>query len=87
MIDATPEQCQTCRTQPAVVCQECMRAVALMFFGGITRHPESGTGCPLCEAGMPTYCPTCFVTETVTYRRGLREHSGYTDIQVGRDIR
>ena len=83
----TETECQTCRAEPAVACRECVRAVALMFFGGITRHPESGTDCALCEAGAPAYCPTCFVTETVAYRTGLRDQSGYTDIRVGRDIR
>ncbi len=78
--------CMSCQAAEAVACQECMRAIALMFFGGISRHPEAGTDCQLCEAGAVAYCGDCFVSATVDYRRALREQSSYRDIRVGRDI-
>ena len=81
--------CSACSQAPASVCRECVRAVALMFFGGIARHPEQGAGCALCEAGEPEYCGNCFVAASVEQRTLLREHAGYTGanaISVGRDI-
>lgn len=63
-----------------------MRAIALMSFAGISRHPEQGTDCRLCEAGASAYCPGCFVDAVVDYRKTLREQAGYTDIRWTRDI-
>ncbi len=76
----------TCTTEGATVCRECVRATALMFFGGIARHPEQGTTCRLCEAGAPAHCGRCFVTETVTYRELLRTQGAHRDIRVGHDV-
>jgi hypothetical protein len=58
--------------QQATVCQECMRALALMWWGGIARHPEAGTDCRLCEEGLACYCGEHLVSQVVEYRRGLR---------------
>ena len=64
---------------PAVACQECVRAIALQWFGGIARHPDTGTDCRLCEQGAAVYCGNCFVTETAGYRTALRQ----TSIPIG----
>jgi hypothetical protein len=57
---------------PAMVCQECVRAFALQWFGAISRHPETGSDCVLCEHGHAVYCPACFIHKTVSYRAVLR---------------
>lgn len=72
MTDAMRRGCVRC-SAPATVCTECMRASALMWFGGIARHPESGTDCKLCAQGPATYCGNCFVDEVASYRSALRE--------------
>jgi hypothetical protein len=72
MTDAVRRECLRC-SAPATVCSECMRATALMWFGGIARHPESGTDCRLCEQGGATYCGNCFVDEVASYRTALVE--------------
>jgi hypothetical protein len=77
--------CTSCHESPATVCRECVRAIALMFFGGISRHPVHGADCKTCEAGAPTYCGDCAVDAIVEQRTMLRDHAGYTDIRVGRD--
>ena len=59
--------------KPAVVCQECVRAIALQWFGAIARHPETGTDCRLCEHGHAVYCGDCFVSEAAGYRIVLRQ--------------
>lgn len=64
--------------RPAQVCDECRRAVALKSFMAISRHPESGLGCEVCEDGPPVWCASCWVGQVVTYRRELRE--------IGHDI-
>lgn len=58
---------------PAVACQECVRALALQWFGAIARHPEIGTNCQLCEHGPAVYCPACFINQVTGYRSLLRQ--------------
>ncbi len=74
----TPEQ--TCQQAdciaPALVCDECRRACALKWFGGISRHPESGLGCLLCEDGPPSWCGDHFVWAVASYREQLRTETG-----------
>ena len=72
---APSRECVRCSAR-AVVCAECMRATALMWFDGIARHPESGIDCKLCARGLATYCGNCFVEEVASYRAALGE-SGY----------
>src|SRR5207247_543673 len=67
MTDAVSPGCVRCPA-PATVCTECMRATALMWFGGIARHPGSGTDCQLCAQGLASYCGNCFVEEVASYR-------------------
>lgn len=78
--------CYSCANEPAVACQECMRAIALMFFGGVARHPEAGTTCRLCEAGAPVYCGACLISAVTEQRQSLRSAGGHADLRVGRDI-
>lgn len=72
MSDVAGRGCVRC-SAPATVCAECLRATALMWFGGIARHPESGTDCKLCARGPAGYCGNCFVEEVASYRAALRE--------------
>lgn len=52
---------RTCCSQPAVVCSECVRALALRDMWGISRHPEHGRDCQICQAGPSSYCSACAV--------------------------
>jgi hypothetical protein len=74
--------CLSCETRPALVCQECMRALTLIDqsagFGGISRHPEAGRDCRICEHGAAAYCPECFCEKTLEYRRHLLEQAGWS---------
>jgi hypothetical protein len=63
--------CAACGAS-AVACQECVRAIALQWFGAIARHPETGTNCVLCEQGPAVYCPACFIEHVAGYRSLLR---------------
>ena len=65
-------QCARCVARPAEVCHECVRAIALKWFGAIARHPEAGSDCRVCEAGLPQFCSQCFVAELTEYRALLR---------------
>lgn len=65
-------QCTRCMAKPAEVCHECVRALALKWFGAIARHPEAGIDCRICEAGLPQFCGDCFVVEVAEYRALLR---------------
>lgn len=62
--------CASCPA-PAAVCPECVRAIALQWFGDVARHPETGTGCQLCHQGQAVYCGRCFVGQVVGYRAVL----------------
>lgn len=64
--------CVRCQA-PATVCPECVRAIALQWFGAIARHPETGTDCQLCQQGHATYCGDCFIGEVTSYRTVLRQ--------------
>lgn len=66
------DRCATCSGEAAVVCRECVRAIALRWFGAIARHPEHGTDCLLCAAGAAMYCGGCFVDAVVERRETLR---------------
>lgn len=70
--DEVAQECVRC-SAPATVCTECIRATALMWFGGIARHPELGTDCKLCAQGTASYCGNCFVVEVASYRLALQE--------------
>jgi hypothetical protein len=54
-----------------MVCPECVRAIALKWFGAVARHPEAGTDCALCQQGPAVYCPSCFINELAGYRAAL----------------
>jgi hypothetical protein len=60
---------------PAVVCRECVRAIALQWFGAVARHPDTGAGiaCRLCDQGPADYCGHCFVDQVAAYRTVLRQ--------------
>ena len=62
--------CVRCQA-PATVCPECVRAIALKWFGAIARHPETGTDCQLCQQGHAAYCRRCFIGEVAGYRTML----------------
>jgi len=64
-----------CCQAPAIVCPECVRAIALRWFGAVARHPETGTDCALCEQGHATYCGGCFIEQTAGYQAVLL-HAG-----------
>ncbi len=72
--DSAPEPSCACRQAPAIVCQECVRAIAFQWFGAVARHPESGTDCALCEHGPALYCARCFVEQIAEYRAALRRN-------------
>jgi hypothetical protein len=62
----------------AVVCQECVRALAMKWFGATARHPETGTSCVLCEQDLAVYCPACFIEHVAGYRSLLRQAGTHT---------
>jgi hypothetical protein len=69
--------CQHCNERPAVACDECRRALALLDhasgFGGIARHPELGeTDCRLCERGSATLCVECLCSTVLRDRKDPR---------------
>lgn len=72
MTTAEHRVCQGCHNADAVACDECRRALALKSFEGISRHPESGTGCLVCEDGPPDWCGTCLVEQVASSRTALR---------------
>ena len=60
---------------PAMVCSECVRAIALKWWGGVARHAHMGeatTTCMLCELGAAAYCPTHFLACVRAQREMLR---------------
>jgi hypothetical protein len=65
--------CVRCQAAAATVCAECVRAIALQWFGAIARHPETGTDCLLCEHGHASYCGDCFVEQVAGCRAVLRQ--------------
>ena len=67
---AGEHRCAGCGA-PAVVCPECVRAIALQWFGAIARHPETGTDCVLCEHGPAVWCGHYFIGEVAGYRKVL----------------
>jgi hypothetical protein len=72
--ETAPGRGCACCPAAAVVCQECVRAIALKWFGAIARHPETGTDCQLCEHGPALYCGQCFVDQVAEYRTMLRQN-------------
>jgi hypothetical protein len=68
--DRPGPSCLSCQTPP-VVCAECVRALALQWFGAIARHPETGTDCIMCEQGPAVWCGCCFVGQVADYRAVL----------------
>jgi hypothetical protein len=79
---AEPERCVSCQV-PAAVCPECVRAIALKWFGAVARHPETGTDCRLCQQGHASYCERCFVEEVAGYRTALLK----AGTQLGEPVR
>jgi hypothetical protein len=49
--DEDPVECD----REAIVCSECVRALALKWWGGIARHSEAQT-CKLCGQGTAVLC-------------------------------
>jgi hypothetical protein len=72
MTPGSERRCVRCPA-PATVCPECVRAIALQWFGAIARHPEAGSDCWLCEHGHATYCGHCFIEEVASYRTAIRQ--------------
>jgi hypothetical protein len=72
-------RCVNCSTTaapgaPATVCDECVRAIALKWWGAIARHgTDSDHKCELCEIGHPGYCGDCAVDAVQAHRACLRE--------------
>jgi hypothetical protein len=63
-----------CLARP-VVCSECVRALALEWWGGIARHAHGDPGtatCVLCELGAAAYCAPHFLAAVTSQRRALR---------------
>lgn len=64
--------CIACQQRPAVVCDECRRALALLDhpfgFSSIARHPEQGTDCRLCERGSAKLCVECLCQRVLDAR-------------------
>ena len=64
--------------QQAVICWECVRALAFMWWGAIARHGEgvsSKARCLLCEVGRAESCARCAIlgeNGVVEYRKQLR---------------
>jgi hypothetical protein len=70
-----------CR-RAAEVCDECVRALALQWWGAISRHSEAGDGCVLCARGLATWCAACALSGehgVIARRQGLREGG----VQIG----
>jgi hypothetical protein len=72
MTSRSRRSCMCCPA-PATVCPECVRAIALQWFGAVARHPETGTDCRLCEHGHATYCASCFIAQVTDRRAALRQ--------------
>ena len=64
--------CVTCHQRPPRVCDECLRAVAMQWWGGIARHDQGAT-CVLCERGEALYCAEDFFDAVTERRAWLRE--------------
>ena len=64
--------CHRCETRPAVVCDECRRALGLLDhgtgFGSIARHPDQGTDCRLCTRGLSVWCVECLCESVLAMR-------------------
>jgi hypothetical protein len=64
--------CIDCGEHPAVACDECRRALALLDrpagFGSIARHPDQGTECRLCDQGDPELCVDCLCRRVLDAR-------------------
>ena len=73
----------------AAVCSECVRALALKWWGGIARHSHGGyanSTCVLCEIGAPAYCPEHALAAVTRQRSALREDGapiGEPDFALG----
>ena len=71
--------CVRCNERPAVACDECRRALALLDhrtgFGSIARHPEQGSDCRLCERGGAELCVECLCGGVLDAR--LQERGPY----------
>jgi hypothetical protein len=52
------------------VCDECVRAAALLDWSAIARHPEAGTDCVLCNRGRGVHEASDFVLEVLERRPG-----------------
>lgn len=56
----------------AVACWECMRALTLMWWGAVARHPEAGRDCQVCEQGAASLCGDHLVEALVENRENMR---------------
>ena len=57
----------------AIVCRECVRAIALRWWGAIARHSGEGVRrCERCGVEQPDYCGGCFVEALAEQREALR---------------
>lgn len=64
--------CRSCDIYPAVACDECRRALALLDrpagMASISRHPEQGADCHLCHHGLSELCVDCLCREVLEAR-------------------
>jgi hypothetical protein len=60
--------------KPAVVCSECVRALALMWWDAIARHSSGDpeVRCALCEIGAPEFCGDHAIVGAAKHREMLR---------------
>ena len=67
--------------RPALLCQERMRALALIDqhsgLGDIARHPEAGLDCRICEHGAGAYRPVSKTVAGLSVRRGFESPLRY----------
>lgn len=66
-------RCQDCDQQPAVICDECRRALATKSWNAVNRQPQTGQDCRLCESGPASWCPSCWLTAVNQHRQQLRD--------------
>lgn len=58
----------------ARVCRECVRAIALQWWGAIARHPaDVGPRCELCNLGRAEVCAEHFLEDVAEHRARMRE--------------
>lgn len=70
---------------PATVCRGCVRDLALMTFGGISRDPYD-RDCVVCEAGPALYCDAHVVAAVLEQRDALRDRGERIHLAAARAV-